>query len=281
MMEKFKASPLPIPTMEYNEQYMMQLVKVLELYFNRLDSKTPVQADYFRGGGYHLEFPYGAFSDLTSQNVASTTSAYAMRLNTTVYNDNVSITSYTALFTGSIATTTLTVTAVASGTIHLGMAVTGGTTAASTFITAFGTGTGSTGTYTVSVSQTVSSTSLTGTLASKITVVRPGLYNLQFSAQLYNTAVQEHDASIWIRKNGTDITNSNSFFSIASSHGGTAGHVIAALNIYVDLAINDYVEIMWSATSTAVSLQFLPAQVSPVRPATPSIIATLTFVSDV
>ena len=47
MMEKFKVSPLPIPTTEYNQQYMMQLVKVLELYFNRLDSKTPVQADYF------------------------------------------------------------------------------------------------------------------------------------------------------------------------------------------------------------------------------------------
>ena len=50
MMEKFKASPLPIPTLEYNQQYMMQLVKVLELYFNRLDSKTPVQADYFVAG---------------------------------------------------------------------------------------------------------------------------------------------------------------------------------------------------------------------------------------
>lgn len=60
MMEKFKASPLPIPTMEYNQQYMMQLVKVLELYFNRLDSKTPVQADYFKSitgvnGGYYID----------------------------------------------------------------------------------------------------------------------------------------------------------------------------------------------------------------------------------
>jgi len=60
MMEKFKAAPLPIPTLEYNQQYMMQLVKIMELYFNRLDSKTPVQADYFRSstginGGYYID----------------------------------------------------------------------------------------------------------------------------------------------------------------------------------------------------------------------------------
>ena len=60
MMEKFKSSPLPIPTLEYNQQYMMQLVKIMELYFNRLDSKTPIQADYFRAstgitGGYYID----------------------------------------------------------------------------------------------------------------------------------------------------------------------------------------------------------------------------------
>ena len=65
MMEKFKVSPLPIPTLEYNQQYMMQLVKVLELYFNRLDSKTPIQADYVTAnyfksitgvnGGYYID----------------------------------------------------------------------------------------------------------------------------------------------------------------------------------------------------------------------------------
>lgn len=279
-MEKFKASPLPIPGQEYQQPYMLQLIKVLELYFNKLDSKTPLQADYFKGGGYHLTFPHGAFSDTTDQNIGSTTSAYRMRLNTTDYSDNVSVTSYIASFTGSIATTTLTVTAVALGTIYLGMEVTGGSTAAGTYITAFGTGTGGTGTYTVSVSQTVASTSLTGTLASKITAARSGLYNLQFSAQLNNTSVQEQDASIWIRKNGTDIANSNNFFSVVSSHGGTNGHLIATLNIYVDLAATDYVEIMWSATSTAVSLEHLPVQTSPARPVTPSVIATLTFVSD-
>lgn len=67
------------------------------------------------------------------------------------------------VFTGSISTTTLTVSAVTSGTIAPGYEIVGGTTAANTVITQQLTGsTGSTGTYQVSVSQTVTSTLLTG-----------------------------------------------------------------------------------------------------------------------
>jgi hypothetical protein len=106
-----------------------------------------------------------------------------------------------------------------------------------------------------------------------------GIYNLQFSAQLNNVNVQIQDASIWFRKNGTDIANSNSDFSVPNSHGGADGRLIAALNIYVDLQKDQYVEIMWSATSTDVSLQHIATRSSPTRPATPSVIATMHYVS--
>ena len=67
-------------------------------------------------------------------------------------------TNNTAVFTASITGTTLDVTAVTSGTLNVGDIVysTGGV-APITKITALGTGTGGIGTYTVSVSQTVSS----------------------------------------------------------------------------------------------------------------------------
>jgi len=67
----------------------------------------------------------------------------------------------TAEVTASIATTTMTVTAVASGTIGLGDEVHGSGVTAGTIVTAFLTGTGGTGTYTVSESQTVASATLT------------------------------------------------------------------------------------------------------------------------
>lgn len=59
--------------------------------------------------------------------------------------------------TGSISTTTLTVTAVTSGVLAVGQLITGANIAPGTYITALGTGTGGTGTYTVSVSQTAAS----------------------------------------------------------------------------------------------------------------------------
>jgi hypothetical protein len=65
-------------------------------------------------------------------------------------------------FTGAIAGNTLTVSAVATGTVALGQTITGTGVAAGTIITALGTGTGGTGTYTVSQTQTAGSTSLSG-----------------------------------------------------------------------------------------------------------------------
>jgi hypothetical protein len=64
-----------------------------------------------------------------------------------------------ASFTGSISGTTLTVTAVASGTLAIGQIISdaNGNVIAGTTITAEGTGTGGTGTYTISSTQTVSS----------------------------------------------------------------------------------------------------------------------------
>jgi hypothetical protein len=66
-----------------------------------------------------------------------------------------------ATFTGSIATTTLTVTAMLSGDpLFVGQFITGTSVTAGSYITAFGTGTGTTGTYTVSASSTASSTTM-------------------------------------------------------------------------------------------------------------------------
>lgn len=63
--------------------------------------------------------------------------------------------------TGSISGTTLTVTAVASGALTVGTVLTGAGVTPGTTIIGYGTGTGGTGTYTVSVSQTVGSISIT------------------------------------------------------------------------------------------------------------------------
>ena len=70
-------------------------------------------------------------------------------------------------FTGTIATTTLTVTAVASGTLQVGQVISGTGVTTGTKITALVSGTGGTGTYTITPSQTVStSTAMTTSVSS-------------------------------------------------------------------------------------------------------------------
>jgi len=66
--------------------------------------------------------------------------------------------------TGAIAGTTLTITVATSGALYIGSLLTGTGVTAGTTISAFLTGTGGVGTYTVSTSQTVSSTAITGTV---------------------------------------------------------------------------------------------------------------------
>jgi hypothetical protein len=69
-----------------------------------------------------------------------------------------------SVFTGSISGTTLTVTGISSGAIALGMTLSGTGITAGTKIVAFNTGSGNNvneaGTYTVNISQTVSSTTI-------------------------------------------------------------------------------------------------------------------------
>ena len=120
---------------------------------------------------------------------------------------------------------------------------------------------------------------------SKLTVAQAGIYNLQFSAQFQNTDSQLHDVSIWLRKDasgaGVDVEGSTGLISVPNSHGGIDGHTIVGWNYYVTLNTNDFVEIWWSTPSTQVTIQAYAAGTSPTRPTTASVVATLTFVSNI
>lgn len=114
---------------------------------------------------------------------------------------------------------------------------------------------------------------------SKIKAEYSGLYNIQFSSQFANADSQLQDISIWFRKNGTNVPNSNGEFTVNNRHGSIDGGLIATFNIFLELAKDDYFEIMWRASNTAVTMKYIAAQTSPTRPATPSVICTVSYVS--
>ena len=120
---------------------------------------------------------------------------------------------------------------------------------------------------------------------SKLTVAQAGLYNLQFSAQFENSDTQEHDVTIWLRKDasgaGVDVAGSAGLVGVPSKHGAFNGNTIIGWNYYVTLNANDFVEIWWSTPSNLVTIQAYAAGTSPTRPSTASVVATLTFVSNI
>ena len=104
-----------------------------------------------------------------------------------------------------------------------------------------------------------------------------GLYNIQFSAQLHTTLNESVDFSVWFAMTGSNIANSNTDFSIEKISGG--GFQVGALNFLTPITSGSYVELYWSKTTANGQLQYKGTQVSPNRPATPSLIVTVTQVA--
>lgn len=134
--------------------------------------------------------------------------------------------------------------------------------------------------YPVTFNTTDFSNGVTVVSNSRITVTNAGIYNLQFSIQLTNTTNASQDVDVWFRVNGTNVPASNSRFGLAPRKSPSDPfHIIAALNYFVSLNATDYVEIVWRTTDTGVYIEHYPVSASPTRPAIPSAIATLSFVS--
>ena len=109
-----------------------------------------------------------------------------------------------------------------------------------------------------------------GTPTSRIYTDRPGLYNIQFSAQLDKTSGGTAFIYIWLRLNGVDVDNSATQIRIQGNNAET----VAAWNFVEFMNTGDYFELMWATDSTDCQILASPA-VAPV-PGIPSIILTVT-----
>ena len=135
--------------------------------------------------------------------------------------------------------------------------------------------------YAVTFNTTDFSNGVTMASGSRITVADSGIWNIQFSIQFTNTTNASQDVDGWFRVNGTNSANSNSRFGFAPRKGvGDPYHTIAAINYFLTLNANDYVEIMWRPTDVGLTIEQYAAGTSPTRPAVPSAIATISFVSN-
>jgi hypothetical protein len=111
----------------------------------------------------------------------------------------------------------------------------------------------------------------------RITAQHKGLYNIQFSAQLHTTATEACQFSVWFAMTGSNIMNSNTEYTVEKISGG--GNSVAALNLLTSIEANDWIELYWSNVSGNGQLQYIGTQSTPTRPATPSVIVTITQVA--
>jgi len=111
--------------------------------------------------------------------------------------------------------------------------------------------------------------------AGKIYSTAGGSYLLTFCIQFARSGGGgggNAEAEAWIRKNGTDVPNTNSRILL---QGGSA-EAIMTIPINIDMVAGDYVEVVYCATNTNVVAQAFPARTTPwTAPAIPSIIVNI------
>ena len=283
-LDKFKASPLPNPPAQYDSQYIRQVIRVLEIYFNQLDSNaanhaSKYTADEFVGGS----FDGAAISaDSVSATVLSAVDGVidnlATGVTTSIYTDTDALHAHVAEVTQLMTDKVYGGTFYGDGryinTPYNQFVSNSDQTAANTYTA-----------YAITYDSSDFPDGITLSNNSRINVVNQGVYIFTFSIQFQNDTNATETVDVWFRKNGTDIANSNSQFSLpARKSAGTPSSLIATTPFMIDLQANDYIEVMWRPSVTTLSIQQLPAVaaspgVTPAIPATPSVFLAAQFIS--
>lgn len=110
---------------------------------------------------------------------------------------------------------------------------------------------------------------------SKVFFEKAGVYNLQFSAQLFtSTKASVEQIDIWLATNGNDEANSNTQVQVRSL-GDKTGKAVAAWNFLVTVQEGDYCELRWISDEPTMSIAAVAADLTPAKVAIPSVILSV------
>ena len=131
--------------------------------------------------------------------------------------------------------TVMTVSAVASGVLHVGAVLSGTNVTTGTTISSLGTGTGGTGTYNVSVSQYVASTTVTAA-----------------STTLDVTAVSSGALAIGDPVSGSGVTSGTTITGLGTGTGGTGTYTLSVAQTFASTTVTALgaEETNWTVAST-------------------------------
>lgn len=110
----------------------------------------------------------------------------------------------------------------------------------------------------------------------------PGQYLVTFTLQVSNRGNAAQVFEVWAAYDGSNYPLSNTRFDIPARKSLSEwSHIVPAITgiFTVEDPANDYLSIKWWADSTDVFIESYPENTSPTRPAIPSVIMTVNFVS--
>jgi hypothetical protein len=84
-----KSPALPLAPTDYARQYVDQVNNISRIFYKQIDNLT--NALLSNTGGRFFGTPYGSFYDTSTQNVASTTTAYVVSIASTQDNNSISL----------------------------------------------------------------------------------------------------------------------------------------------------------------------------------------------
>lgn len=286
-LDRFRAAPLPNPPAQYDPQYLRQLIRVVEIYFSQLDSRAPNNAEQYSAD----RFVGGSFSGTSiSADSLDVTSLDAVGGNIDNLTTQETFSNYTR--SNSMQVDIAEITSLMTDKVYGGEFYGDGRFIQTPY-----------NQFQSNVDQTAASVAvayalklevtdfadgiyMAGVNDTEITFSKAGVYRLTYSLQYKNTTNDGQTIDVWFRYNGSDVADSNTRFFIPPRKSTGDPSFVVAVTSYTGVAQNDddYVEIMWRVSDTAVILEHLPAVtaspgVTPAIPATPSAIVQADFIS--
>lgn len=114
-----------------------------------------------------------------------------------------------------------------------------------------------------------------GTPTSKIVFNAEGLTTITASLQFTNATATEDAVYVWLRKNGVDTTATASAVTVPKKVGAVNGAAILTINFFEQYAAGDYLQLYWLTVSGSAQLTTIAATTSPAKPASPSVVLTV------
>lgn len=245
---------LPLPTEVYSRTFLDNHNNVLRLFFNQLTNVF----DNILGpnGGQFIDCPNGLFFNTQEQIYAANDTAYPVEFDSTYLSNGVALEAVTVTAGSFVVGVRYTIVSVGSTDFTL-IGAASNTVGVVFVATGVGAGTG------------------TASTKSRIRVSVNGVYNFQYTGQVYTLTGSKVEVALWIARNGTDISYSTRINTIQSNNH----YFEVNWNFDIDLAAGEYIEMRTSIDDHAPNIKLAAFAATSPYPAGASSVLTVNFIA--